>query len=107
MEKVFITITGMSYNYGNDFVESKMLGKLKIHLEKEPDNKYDQEAIMAKLEGFGKIGYVANSSRTMTKDSYSAGRLYDKIGDTAVATVEYKVGNGLVCSVDAESIIVG
>ena len=107
MKEIFITITGMNYNYGNDFVENQMLGKLKIQLEKEPDNKYDPEAIMAKLDGFGKIGYVSNSSRTKTMASYSAGRLYDKIGDTATATIKYKANGGLVCSVDIESIIGG
>lgn len=105
MEKVFVTITGMNHNYGNDFVEPQMLGKLKVQLEKEPDNKYDREAIMAKVEALGKIGYVANSRYTVIGYSYSAGRLYDKIGDTAAATVIYKVGNELVCSVDVESLI--
>ena len=38
---------------------------MKIRLEKEPDNAYDKEAIMVKLEGRGKIGYVANSPYTV------------------------------------------
>ena len=102
MAKIYITITGMNHRYGNSFVESHMIGKLEIKLEKEPDNKHDHEAIMAKLPGLGKIGYVANSSYTVGEECYSAGRLYDKIADTATATVEYKVGNGLICSVELE-----
>jgi len=105
MEKIFITITGMNHRHGNGFVEPQMVGRLKIKLEKEPDNEYDHEAIMTKVPGLGKIGYVANSSYTVGEDCYSAGRLYDKIGDTATATVEFKVGNGLVCSVDEASIV--
>ena len=53
---------------------------MKLYLEKEPDNKYDKEAIMVKKEGLGLIGYVANSTYTVIGESMSAGRLYDKIG---------------------------
>lgn len=41
------------------------------------------------MPGLGLIGYVANSYKTVIGESYSAGRLYDKIGDTAVGTVMY------------------
>ena len=105
MEKIYVTITGMNHRFGSGFVEAHMLGKMKITLEKEPENEYDNEAIMAKLPPLGKIGYVANNSFSVVGDCYSAGRLYDKIGDTATATVEYKVGNGLICSVDEEGLI--
>ena len=54
-------------------------------LKKEPDNKYDHEAIQVKVPGLGVIGYVANSVQTVLGESYSAGRLYDKIDDEAEA----------------------
>lgn len=79
MAKIFITLTGTKHYFGNDFLEKGM----KIRLEKEPDNEYDKEAIKVTYEGLGKIGYVANSSYTVIGESMSAGRLYDKIGDTA------------------------
>ena len=81
MAKIFITLTGTKHYFGNDFLEKGM----KIRLEKEPDNDYDKEAIKVTYEGLGKIGYVANSSYTVIGESMSAGRLYDKIGDTAYA----------------------
>ena len=56
---------------------------MKVKLEKEPDNKFDSEAIMVKVKGLGKCGYVANSTYTVRGESMSAGRLYDKIGDKA------------------------
>lgn len=52
-----------------------------IHLIKDPDNEHDNEAIRAEMDGLGKIGYVANSPHTIVGESYSAGRLYDKIDD--------------------------
>lgn len=60
---------------------------MKVQLEKEPDNEFDPEAILVKLNGLGKIGYVANSPYTIVGESMSAGRLYDKIKDTAKGKV--------------------
>ena len=75
--KYYFTITGTRFHYGQEFFEKGM----KVRLEKEPDNKYDREAIKVMVKGLGHVGYVANSSHTVIGDSYSAGRLYDKIGD--------------------------
>jgi len=44
IKKVYFTLTGTKYHYGMDFLEKGM----KLYLEKEPDNKYDKEAIMVK-----------------------------------------------------------
>lgn len=79
----FITITGTNYRYGTEFMEKGM----KVKLVKEPDNVYDKEAIRVEMEGLGTVGYVANSTRTVVGESYSAGRLYDKIGKKAKASI--------------------
>ena len=101
--KVYITVSGMAYRYRTDFIAESMVGSLKLQLEKEPDNKYDKEAIMVKAPGLGKVGYVANSVNTVCEDCYSAGRLYDKIGDRAECLVEYKLGEGrIVASVEID-----
>ena len=75
--KIWFTLTGTNHYYGRDFLEKGM----KIRLEKEPDNKHDHEAIKVLLDGVGHIGYVANSPYTVIGESFSAGRLYDRIGD--------------------------
>ena len=64
---------------------------------KEPDNAYDMEAIKVELEGLGLVGYVANSPSTVIGESYSAGRIYDKIDDMAEGKVLYKVESGILC----------
>ena len=56
--------------------------------------------IRVEMEGLGKIGYVANSPRTVQGESFSAGRLYDRIGDTAEATVKYVLPGGVLCRVE-------
>ena len=60
--------------------------------------------LLVKLPGLGTIGYVANSVRTVLGDSYSAGRLYDKIGDTAAGIVAYNLVNGVVCELVQEEL---
>ena len=95
---IYISISGMQFRYGSDFLERGMT----LVLEKDPDNEYDTEAIKVSAPGLGQIGWVANSVNTVIGECYSAGRLYDKIGDTATATVAYVMVDAkkAVCKVD-------
>ena len=72
---------------------------MKVKLEKEPDNSYDKEAIMVKIKGLGKCGYVANSPYTVRGESMSAGILYDKIGDKAKVRIVFVIGGTAVCRI--------
>ncbi len=80
---VFITITGVNNYYGK---KPFKVGRT-IKLEKEPYNEYDPTAIVVTLPYIEKIGYVANSVRTVYEGTYSAGRLYDKFDSCAYAQV--------------------
>lgn len=51
MNEMYITIAGMNHYYGTEFIEKGM----KVKLKKEPDNEYDKEAIMVKMEGLDKV----------------------------------------------------
>lgn len=66
-------------------------------LENKPDNKYNNEAILVKLPDVATIGLVANNCHTVIGECYSAGRHYDKIGDTTYGKVMYKTDRGVVC----------
>jgi hypothetical protein len=101
MAKVYFTLTGLCYRYGSDFLKEGM----KLYLEKEPDNDYDKEAIRVTRPGMGTIGYVANSIRTVQGDTMSAGRLYDKIGNTAKAKVVAVTPRGAICKVCKKSLL--
>jgi len=92
----YFTIAGTNYHHGKEFMEPGM----KVQLEKEPDNEYDKEAIKVKMAPLGLVGYVANSYKTVIGDCYSAGRLYDKIGETAVGEIMYVLSDGVVCKVE-------
>lgn len=62
-------------------------------LTKEKSNPVDDEAIVVTKAGSDKHIYVANSVQTVIRGTYSAGRLYDKIGDTAIAKVKFVINN--------------
>lgn len=101
MAEIYFTIAGTNYHHGHDFVEPKT----EVQLVKEPDNEYDKEAIKVEMPGLGLIGYVANSPYTVIGESFSAGRLYDKIGDTAIGTVLYVLPKGVLCVINAKDIV--
>lgn len=61
--------------------------------------------IVVKMEGLGEIGHVANSAHTVIGESMSAGRIYDKIGDTAKAKVVLVTPQGTICSLSKKSLI--
>ena len=98
MEKTYFTIAGTCFYHGKDFFEKDMA----VKLVKEPDNDFDKEAIKVELEGLGLVGYVANSPSTVVGESYSAGRIYDKIGDTAEGKVLYVLDGGVLCYIEKE-----
>ena len=101
MKDIYFTIAGCRYRYGSDFLKEGM----SVKLIKEPDNEVDKEAIRVEVEGLGLIGYVANSVHTVLGDSFSAGRLYDHIGDTAGGTVKFVLENGVVCRLHNSSVV--
>ncbi len=70
---IYIAIAGMQHYFGTSFLKPGQF----VHLTKDPDNLYDQEAIKAEIIPIGKIGYVANSAHTVPKGCRSAGRIYD------------------------------
>lgn len=94
MDKNYITITGLNHYYDK---EPFKIGGL-VKLTKEPNNKYDCEAIAVQLPYIGTVGYVSNSPRTTYLGTYSAGRLYDKINDMCFAKILFITH----CSVIAE-----
>lgn len=101
MEKIYFTIAGMGHYFGNEFVEPNM----EVKLIKEPDNEHDKEAIKVELPGLGQVGYVANSPFTVMGESMSAGRIYDKMGETAIGKVMYVIPQGVLCELVVEETV--
>lgn len=74
-KSIFITI-----NHLDDFMAQMHLrvGDI-LTLKKDPDNIYDDEAILVYDKNNSKVGYVANSVSTVARGTYSAGRAYEII----------------------------
>lgn len=100
MKKIYFTIAGTRHKEGTEFMERGDI----VRLEKEPDNKHDSEAIKVLMDGIGHVGYVANSSYTCIGESYSAGRIYDKIGDEATGIIRYIMPYAAVCELNTDCL---
>ena len=92
---MYITIISFNNMHGEKAL--KLNGIVK--LVKEPDNKYDTEALACELRYFGKIGYVANSTNTVIKGCMSSGRVFDKIEDEYFAKIRFITGNTAIAKV--------
>lgn len=93
MKKIYFTVAGTNHYFGQEFFEPKM----QVKLIKEPDNEFDKEAIRVEVDGLGTVGYVANSPYTVQGESMSAGRLYDRMEDTAKGIVKFVLPQGILC----------
>lgn len=85
MENIFITITGHNNYLG---LKPYKVGRV-VKLVKDKENEQDEDAIRVELPFIDTIGYVANSTNTVYKGTYSAGRLYDKFGDEIFAQIMF------------------
>ena len=95
MSTMFVTITGIHHYYGDKPFE---IGRV-VRLIKEPGNKYDGDAIRVDLPFIETVGYVANSTGTVYRGTYSAGRIYDKIDDLAFAEVAFITHSSVIAAV--------
>ncbi len=95
---LFVTILGSDYFFG-----TATLARCEfVLLVKEPNNTYDPEAIRVEIPFAGTAGYIANSPGTRAKNTMSAGRVYDSIGDISVASIEGKVDGFIIAKVRPE-----
>ncbi|MBR4447974.1 HIRAN domain-containing protein [Methanobrevibacter sp.] len=92
---MFITILAFKNLHGEKPLKLDAI----VKLVKEPDNKYDTEAIACEVRYFGKIGYVANSTNTVIKGCMSSGRVFDKIDDEYFAKVKFITDNNAIAKI--------
>jgi len=73
-----------------------------LKFEKEKMNDYDSGAIAVKMPYIDTVGYVANSPNTTFKGTYSAGRLYDSVGDFCYARVMFVTHSSVIALILTE-----
>ena len=95
MKNIFITITGQNHYLG---MKPFKVGRI-VKIVKDVENPHDDEAIRVELPFIDTIGYVANSANTVFAGTYSAGRLYEKIGEYAYAQVMFITHSSVIALV--------
>lgn len=101
-QELYTTIVGLKNYEGSKVFK---IGSI-VKLVKEPDNDYDMEAIACEIKYIGKTGYIANSTRTVTKGTMSAGRIYDKINDISFCEVKFVSSDAVIAKVLSDEEIV-
>ena len=99
MENFFITITGINYYLGKTPFKPNRI----VKLVKDTENDFDSEAIKVSQPFIGTVGYVANSIETVCDGTCSAGRIYDKIEDTAYAKVMFITNSFVIAELLSET----
>lgn len=100
-DELYTTIVGLKNYEGSKVFK---IGSI-VRLVKEPDNDFDLEAIACEIKYIGKTGYIANSTRTVTKGTMSAGRIYDKINDISFCEVKFVSSDAVIAKVLSEEEI--
>lgn len=100
-DELYITLKDVDRYYGRVPFE---IGHTLI-LMKEPDNREDEEAIAVIDPALGKVGYVADSSRTTARGCVSAGRLYDFFAQECTAVVRFMTKEDIIARVFPETIV--
>ena len=98
-EPCYVTITGTDHYYDQ---RPFAIGNL-IRCRKEPDNRYDGEAIRCTLPMLGTVGYIANSTHTVAGGTMSAGRVYDRVGERFYVRVMFTTRTKIICRVEDDS----
>lgn len=95
MKNLYVTITGTSYYYG---MTPFKVGK-KLTCKKEPDNRYDSEAIKVTMKNIGTVGYVANSPHTRATGTLSAGGINRYVRKKFKIKVMFITSTKVICKV--------
>lgn len=91
-QNLFITITQVDDYIGTEQIK---IGQ-KLYLEKDLDNRYDDESIMVKTENGAKCGLVANSVTSVARGSHSAGYIYSTFEKESACVVCFVLYDKLI-----------
>lgn len=96
MTELYVTIVGFSHYFG---IQAFPIGA-QISCLKEPQNAYDSEAIKATISVIGTVGYIANSVNTKANGTLTAGRIYDRVGESFTVRVLFTTSTKVIAKVE-------
>ena len=95
-ENIYITLNHLKIFKGETYLRTGD----ELTLRKDRSNPYDDEALAVyDDERRLKIGYVANSVTTVARGTYSAGRLYDRIGEECRCRVCFVLDESVIAQI--------
>ena len=98
-EEKFVTVICFNQFHGQKIFK---IGSI-LKLIKEPDNNHDAEASRVEMRFAGKVGYLANSTKTVVRGTMSGGRVYDKLDDeNAYAIVKFISHHNVIAKIIEE-----
>ena len=97
----YAAIVGVKSYYGTRILKPNQV----VLLKKDLENDFDEEAIAVYLMSVGKVGYLANSTNTVPRGCYSAGRIYDTFEDYTYAIVRFVLDHTAIIEIPAEGLL--
>lgn len=97
MTDLYVTIVGFSHYFG---IQAFPIGT-QVTCVKEPQNAYDSEAIKAAIPPFGTVGYLANGVHTKANGTLTAGRVYDRVGESFTVRVMFTTSTKVIAKIEA------
>lgn len=98
MAEQYVSIVG----FKNYFDKRPFAIGTKLLCAKEPDNVYDSEAIKVTFPVLGTVGYIANSIQTKANGTFSAGRIYEQVGDKFIVEVAFSTHSTVIARVTGD-----
>ena len=91
--EILLTIVGLSHYFGSKPFETIK----RVHLIKEPGNKYDKSAVAVICDRVGKCGYIANSEHTIKQGTVSASTFSKCIDRNCTAEILWYEDSFAIC----------
>lgn len=95
---MYVTITGFNHYMGP---EAFSVGQ-ELLLEKDIENRYDDEAILVKSDKGVKYGYIANSTDTVSRGTHSAGYVYEIIKNNDKCKVLFITDEAIIAEINSK-----
>lgn len=95
MAEQYVSIVG----FKNYFDKRPFAIGTKLLCVKEPDNVFDSEAIKVTFPVLGTVGYIANSIQTKANGTFSAGRIYEQVGEKFIVEVAFSTHSTVIARV--------
>ncbi len=103
LEGMFVTVTGFSHYWDK---KPFSIGQ-QLLCAKEPQNPHDSEAIAVFTLGGYQVGYLANGVKTKANGTFSAARIYDRVGNCFLIEVCFSTDTKIICQVISPNVTDG